>query len=104
VCRHHQNCDPGWKKKGINDLDISEHAFEPANQDEVCFASMVLMVCRMVLVGCLKLEEKRRWMILGCCQSYGKTWGAVLLLTTPPLLYVQSAKPNTDTHVTPPTQ
>jgi len=34
-CIVHQNLDAGWKKKGINDLDISEHAYQPANDSEV---------------------------------------------------------------------
>jgi tetratricopeptide (TPR) repeat protein len=38
-----QNADPGWKKKGINDNDITEHAYSPANSDEASQVATLLV-------------------------------------------------------------
>ena len=37
------NADPGWKKKGINDGDITERAYAPANAAEAAAVAALLV-------------------------------------------------------------
>jgi len=45
VFRWLQNRDPGWKKKGIQDSDISEHAYAPKSRDEAEKVGLFLVAC-----------------------------------------------------------